>query len=361
MRLLDLWDRAKALTESELREAFELLESYAFRRSVCGLQTRGYWSLFAKLTHRLTDSRPLDQLRALIHIQREGNRFPRDEEFEAELQHRDIYNMRSCHYLLERLENDGSKEQTKTDDLTIEHVMPQTEKLRKEWKEMLGPDSATVHKTWVHRLGNLTLTGYNSEYQDRPFEEKKTIPKGFADSAVRLNRSIREQAHWTASEMEHRGRDLAKKALSVWRSLVVSEDVLRLYRQDDLKRRAEGKSVDAVPMTDEARSLFSALRPKLLELHPDVIEVPESHSIVYFAPDGDYFVELLPRKNRLILLLDLDFNERVVRDPYVRSASDRKFLVHATQEGGTLYRLRAEAQLDPAIKLSRQAFELAAQ
>lgn len=361
MRLLDQWEREKTLTEAQLRDALELLESYAFRRSVCGLQTRGYWTLFAGLANQLEGAAPLDQLRALLHGQREGNRFPRDDEFEADLQRRDIYNMRSCHYLLERLENHGSKEQTNIDGLTIEHVMPQNEKLKKEWRDMLGPKWEEIHTTWVHRLGNLTLTGYNSEYQDRPFEEKKTISKGFVESALRLNRFIREQPRWSDVEMEKRGTELAKKALTVWKPLVVTDAMLRTSKQEELRRRAADRDADNVPMTDEARALFAAIRPRLRALHPDVIEVAEANSIVYYAPDGDYFVELLPRKYRLILLLDLEPNECVVRDQFVRSASDRKFLVHASQDGGTLYRLRNLAQVEVAMKLARQAFELAAQ
>lgn len=62
-----------------------------------------------------------------------------------------------------------------------------------------------------------------------------------------------------------------------------------------------------------------------------------------------------------MLLLDLDPGECVYRDEYVRSAADSKLLVHASQEGGTLCRMWTAAQVDAAMKLARQAFELAAQ
>ena len=45
---------------------------------------------------------------------------------------------------------------------------------------MLGENWKEAQSVWLHRLGNLTLTGYNSTYSDRPFDEKKTIPGGFA-------------------------------------------------------------------------------------------------------------------------------------------------------------------------------------
>ena len=92
-----------------------------------------------------------------------------------------------CFELLNRLENDGSREFTDTSNYSIEHIMPQNENLSAEWREMLGADWVTIQRQWLHRLGNLTLTGYNSKYSDRPFAEKKTISGGFGESSVRLN------------------------------------------------------------------------------------------------------------------------------------------------------------------------------
>ena len=118
--------------------------------------------------------------------------------------------MRNCNYLLDRLEND-SKEKIDTSTFTIEHIMPKNEDLCPEWQALLGPDWNKVQETWLHRLGNLTLTAYNPEYSDRPFDEKKTMPKGFNESPLRLNKFVREQSSWTAVEIEARGKALAAR------------------------------------------------------------------------------------------------------------------------------------------------------
>ena len=81
---------------------------------------------------------------------------------------------------------------------------------------MLGEDWEKIHQGWLHRLGNLTLTGYNSSYSNLPFEAKKTIPKGFNESPVRLNMYVRNQSEWTVDEMEERGKQLAERALKIW-------------------------------------------------------------------------------------------------------------------------------------------------
>lgn len=142
---------------------------------------------------RIRESDPLDSLKQGLVSLNESYRFPSDEELRTELTRRDVYSMRNCHYMLDRIENFDTKEPTDTGGYTIEHVLPQNERLNRHWKEMLGPQFKDIQATWVHRLGNLTLTGYNSTYSDRPFAEKKSIKGGFNESAVRLNKFIREQ------------------------------------------------------------------------------------------------------------------------------------------------------------------------
>ena len=136
------------------------------------------------------------------------------------------YHKRVCFELLDRLENHGSKEPSDTSKYSIEHIMPQNEKLSIEWRQMLGDNWPDVQREWLHRLGNLTLTGYNSKYSDRSFQEKKTIPNGFLQSAVRLNQYVREQSVWTAGEMEQRGKQLAARALEIWPTLVVEQELI---------------------------------------------------------------------------------------------------------------------------------------
>ena len=142
-------------------------------------------------------------------------RFPRDDEFTKALQENDLYAMgNNCKHLLDRLENHDVKEPSPVGEYSSEHIMPQS--LGSEWKKMLGKDWQQVHNTWLHRLGNLTLTGYNPEMSNRPFEVKKTNPGGFNQAAVRLNQFVREQPEWTSAEMEQRGKELAERALWIW-------------------------------------------------------------------------------------------------------------------------------------------------
>ena len=65
------------------------------------------------------------------------------------------------------IENGDGKEVLQADNLTIEHIMPQT--LSADWSH-IKPEE---HEIYVHTLGNFSVTGYNSELYNKSFLEKK--------------------------------------------------------------------------------------------------------------------------------------------------------------------------------------------
>jgi len=353
MRLLEAHETSGSISEAELIEAVNLLESYLLRRAVIGAQTRGYGLEFAKLAQKIDEKRPLASLKALLARMPSSYVFPSDDQFKAALEEANIYQKRVCFHLLDGLENRGSKEVSDTSKYSIEHVMPQNEKLVDAWQEMLGPDWPQVQKTWLHRLGNLTLTGYNSTYSDRPFEEKKTIKGGFQQSSVRLNQDIRDKSCWTPKEIEARGKRLADRALAIWPPLEADEGVIKEMEIEELKSRAQRRSISQVPMSSDAAPIFEALRAQLYVMFPDVIEAAERKSISYHDPE--FFLEVIPRKRGLLLVVDLDFNEVDAEVDLAEDASDRSFIIHATHQGGVLVHLRSLEQLDQALAIVAQA------
>ena len=212
------------MAAADLRATLDLIESYLIRRAVCGLQTRSYWQQFSRLAYDLDMNDVLGSLAVNLRWLRNTNyAFPTDEEFRHALEEEDLYGRQVCRTLLERLENGRSKERTDTSGCTVEHIMPQNESLHPKWRKMLGENWEETHWRWVHRLGNLTLTGYNETYSDKPFEDKKSIQNGFNDSPLRLNQYVSKQEKWTSEEMRARGALLAKRALKIWCPAVVSK------------------------------------------------------------------------------------------------------------------------------------------
>ena len=127
--------------------------------------------------------------------------------------------------------------------------------------------------------------------------------------------------------------------------------------EDDLRELARSRNVADVAMSPNARAVFDDLRTRIREIDNSIIEVAEKYSVAYHGPS--FFLEVLPRKHRLSLLLALEFNE--VNDPLGISmdASQKKFFVNAAHGGGAYLTLDDSAEIDDAMPLIRQAHAVA--
>ncbi len=175
------------LSVADFLAAARLVEAYVFRRAICNIPTNSLNKTFATFTKALKKDRYLESIQAHLLGLPSYRRFPNDDEFRRDLQTRDLYNFPRRSYWVRRLENQGRKERVAVDEYTIEHILPQNENLSSAWKFELGAEWERIRQTWLHTLGNLTLTGYNSEYSDRPFTEKRDMDGGFKESPLKLN------------------------------------------------------------------------------------------------------------------------------------------------------------------------------
>jgi uncharacterized protein with ParB-like and HNH nuclease domain len=224
------------LTKAELLHATRWVESYVFRRAVCGIPTNSMNKTFATFTRALKKDRYLESIAAHFLLLPSYRRFPLNDEFRRELQVKDLYNFRSRSYWLRRLENHDRKERVPVDEYTIEHILPQNENLSPLWKTDLGVDWERVQKTWLHTLGNLTLTGYNPELSDRPFTEKRDMKGGFKESPLRMNESLGSLASWNEEAIKNRAGRLAERAVGVWAAPSLPADLLDAYKPKAVTR-----------------------------------------------------------------------------------------------------------------------------
>ena len=311
--LLELYNDYKQgiLPHADLLEAVRLVESYVFRRAVCGIPTNSLNKTFATFHRALDKQRYLESIKAHFLLLPSYRRFPRDAEFERELKARDLYNFRSRSYWLRRLENHGRKEPVPVDEYTIEHIMPQNENLSHAWQEALGPDWKRVQETWLHTLGNLTLTGYNSEYSDRPFPEKRDMPGGFRESPLRLNQGLTQVEVWNEDAIMARADRLAELALKVWPAPSLPKDVLERYRPGHEAKAAYTIEDHPYLVSGPMAGLFQAFRKEVLALDPCVTEEFLKLYVAYKAETN--FVDVVPQKSRLRLSLNMKFHE--LHDP----------------------------------------------
>lgn len=353
MRLLEAKETKKTLSEAELLESIRLIESYMLRRAVIGAQSKGYSLEFAKVAYRIDDENPLASLRAALARMPAAYAFPENAEFSRALTEGDIYQKRVCLHLLEGLENRDRKEQSDTNGYSIEHVMPQNEKMPEQWRTMLGEDWKTVRHTWLHRLGNLTLTGYNSAYSDRSLLEKQTIENGFRQSPVRLNEDLRDVTVWTPKEMQARGEKLAKQALNIWPALNADTQMIRSMARAELKAHAARRKVNEIAMSADARTLFDLLRDRITTAFPEVIEMAEKKSVSYHDPE--FFVELIPRAQGVGVLIGLEYNEVENPDDLIQDTSTYTFVMNANYPGGILINMKLPEHLDRTMRVITQA------
>lgn len=310
--LLELYHdyATEILSREDFITAVRLVEAYVFRRAICSIPTNSMNKTFATFAKALKKDRYIESVQAYLLLLPSYRRFPNDEELRRELQTRDIYNFRSRSYLLRRLENYGRKERVQVDEYTIEHIMPQNENLSLAWITELGSEWKRLHETWLHTLGNLTLTGYNSEYSSRPFEEKRDIEGGFKESPLKLNKGIGQLAHWNEEAIKERAGRLADIALEVWAAPKIKNDLLEVYRSKDVK---SGYTIEDHPYihTGSMNELFEAFRKEVLALDPCVTEEFLKLYVAYKAETN--FVDVVPQAKRLRLSLNMSFSD--INDP----------------------------------------------
>ena len=216
------------LTAKDVLQIFLITENYLFRRNICEVPTNALNKIFLTLNREIlrydntADHYVAKFIYALLS-KKESGRFPDDAEFTGALATKQVYQMRGKYkaYLFERFENYGTIETkdvyTHLDNnvYTIEHIMPQH--LTPAWIECLGVNAGDIHGMWLHRLANLTLTGYNPNLSNKSFAEKRDAKEGgYKVSGLKLNQKIATQSSWGLAELEKRNAEMLVLAVEIW-------------------------------------------------------------------------------------------------------------------------------------------------
>ena len=274
-----------------------VVEALLFRRAVCGIPTNSLTRFFSTVTAALGDGRVdrsnPDAVVAALVKDYGAQRFPSDEDMEKPVLQDDVYHKRVVSFWLRRLENHGSKEKSVLDRCTIEHVMPQNPEVSSEWRQELGPDWQRIYRELLHTIGNLTLTGYNSEYRDRPFSVKRDMENGFASSTLRLNAEIGRCKRWDEGAMLGRAREILATTLRIWPRPQVFDLVAET-----------STALTPSAFTGTAGKLLIALFAEVLGLAPGFEEETQG-DIVAFS-DGLTFARLQAVGEGLLVWLPVD-------------------------------------------------------
>jgi len=350
--LLELYHDSSSglLSKEHFASAVRLVEAYVFRRAICAIPTNSMNKTFANFTKALKKDRYLESIKAQFLLLPSYRRFPKDEEFHRNLQTRDLYNFRSRSYWLRRFENYGRKEFVPVDEYTIEHILPQNEQLSLGWRTALGDDWQRVQKTYLHTLGNLTLTGYNSEYSDRPFTEKRDMEGGFRQSPLKLNDGLGQLEAWNEAAIQNRAGKLAGLAVQVWAAAQLDPTVLAAYHPKHDASATYSLENHPTLSSDSMRPVFEAFRKAVLALDPCVTEEFLKYYVAYKTETN--FVDVYPQMSRIKLTINMRFSD--IYDPANRCID----ISGQRKNGDVEIGLSSLDELPYVIGLVRQSLEL---
>lgn len=311
--LLELYhDYAAGIFSAEdMVQAVRLIESYVFRRAICAVPTNSLNKTFSTFGKALNKDHYLESIKAHFLLLPSYRRFPNDEEFHRDLQTRDLYNFRSRSYWLRRFENFGRKELAPIDECTIEHILPQNENLNASWREALGENWREIQELYLHTLGNLTLTRYNSEFKDHFFDQKRDMEGGFKMSPLKVNEGLGQLETWNEEEIKIRAQRLAGQAVDVWVAPKLSDEILEVYRPAKEESTVYTREDHSRLSNPVVAVLFDAFRKEVLALDECVTEDFLKLYIAYKAETN--FVDVIPQAKRLKLSINMEFAD--INDP----------------------------------------------
>ena len=303
-------DQAEGIiTEDQLAEILEMCISCVFRRNICEIPTNSLNKTFATMKNEIMLDDYMNSIKAFFILRDDYKVFPDDERFAAAFKTRDVYHMRQRNYLLSHLENYENKSPIIIENYTIEHIMPQNPKLDDDWKHNLGSNWKEVQKKYLHTIGNLTLTAYNSEMSDNPFMEKMDMEGGFKESALRLNSYVVKQTTWNESTIEKRASILAEKAKKIWAYPQLTPAELAPYQIEENPVQKYGLETYSINVF--TKTLFEMLDKRIINLSPDVKREFKKLYIAYKLDTN--FVDVVVQKQRLRISLNMKFSE--IYDP----------------------------------------------
>ncbi|GAA6961564.1 DUF262 and DUF1524 domain-containing protein [Helicobacter pylori] len=337
------------LSKADFIPIIALIESYICRRAVCGLGTNNLNKVFPSFTRHIQKDEYFKSLKAHFGYLTEKQRFPNNDEFKNLFITIDFYSFQKRRYFFERLENFDRKERVYTHEYTVEHIMPK--KLTEEWERDLGENFQEIHDKYLHTIGNLTLTGYNPEYSNKSFQEKQGMEKGFKDSPLRLNQSLRDLESFGEEEIKKRANDLADLALKIWTYPKLDAETLEKYKPKKDKKENKVYDLSSYKFGSHSRELFDILNKEIKALDERITENFNQDYISYKFSKN--FVDIVVQTKDLKLYLNMKFNELQDEKNLARDMTNKGHLGNGDIE----VKLETKENIPYCLGLIKQALE----
>ncbi|GAA7190858.1 DUF262 and DUF1524 domain-containing protein [Helicobacter pylori] len=340
----------KVLLKDDFRRSIALIESYICRRAVCGLGTNSLNKVFPSFTRYIQKDEYFKSLEAHFGYLTNNQRFPNNDEFKDCFITIDFYKFKKREYFFERLENFDRKERVYTHEYTTEHIMPQT-LTTEEWERDLGENFQEIHDKYLHTIGNLTLTGYNTEYSNKSFQEKRGMEKGFKNSPLRLNQDLGDLKSFGEEEIKKRANVLADLALKIWTYPKLDAETLEKYKPKKDKKEKKVYDLSSYKFGSHSRELFDILSKEIKALDERITEKFNQVYISYKFSKN--FVDIVVQTKDLKLYLNMKFNELQDEKNLARDMTNK----HHSGNGGIEVKLETKENIPYCLGLIKQALE----
>lgn len=334
------------LSKQDFIPIIALIESYICRRAVCGFGSNGLNKIFPSFTKKIDKKQYLKSVEKHFGSLKGKQRLPNNDEFKDLFITIDFYHFKEKKYFFERLENFDTKEPVNTQKCSIEHIMPQ--KLTEEWERDLGENFQAIHDKYLHTIGNLTLTGYNQEYSNNSFQEKRDMEKGFKQSPLRLNQSLKDLESFGEKEIEERANDLADWALKIWTYPKLDAETLEKYKS---KKEKKAYDLSSYKFSSHSRELFDILSKEIKALDERITEKFNQEYISYMFDKN--FVDIVVQEKGLKLYLNMPFNELQDEKNLARDMTNKGHLGNGDIE----VKLETKESIPYCLGLIKQALE----
>ena len=212
------------IDDTTLCQVLDYLLTYLVRITACEIN-KNLSKFMKSMYDRVIDGNYdnyYEKFVSFLNDLRANDRMPTDTEFEDALIYKPLYKKPICKFVLSVIEN-STKEHIDVSNLTIEHIMPQKENAA-VWKKEVGENYSSVYEIYLHTLGNLTITGHNSELGTKSFSEKKKIIKDNSKANI-LNKEVLSADKWNETSIKKRAKILANMLIDEFEYVNVHSEI----------------------------------------------------------------------------------------------------------------------------------------
>lgn len=351
------------LTKQDFMDIIKAINSYVYRRYIVGIPTNSLNKTFAILYNSINKQDYKNSVLATLILLESYKEFPDDEEFKNAFATKEMYTLRLKNYTLEKLENNNHLNNIIIDgtDISIEHILPETDILKPWWQEELGPDWNKLQKEYMHRIGNLTITKgvYNSQMKDYPFKKKLNVDGGIKFSNYRLSNSVvydkdgNEREHWNIDSIIERGYMLAEQAVKIWQYPLLTEEELKPYKNIVKDEKVAYENMNHfIKMSPKIEDIFNRFDKDIMAMDDGITKLIAKYYIAYKF-DYSNFTEIIIYKNSINILLDIPKELLIDNKNIAEDISDRG----SWGTGNIRIKIYDDSNYDYIINLIKQSLE----